>query len=45
MRDFLKVYVPIALLIAAGFALAYHFIDPGAAQSPADRSGCPWRWL
>jgi len=28
MRDFLKDYIPIALLIAAGFVLAYRFIDP-----------------
>ena len=28
MRDLLKIYVPIALLIAAAFALAYRFIDP-----------------
>jgi TRAP transporter TAXI family solute receptor len=28
MKDFLKIYVPIAILVAAGFALAYRFIDP-----------------
>ena len=28
MRDFLKVYVPIAILIVAGFALAYHYVNP-----------------
>jgi TRAP transporter TAXI family solute receptor len=28
MKDFLKVYIPITLLIGAGFALAYHYVNP-----------------
>lgn len=41
MRDFLKVYVPIALLIAAGFALAYHFIDPAPPNHLRIAAGAP----
>jgi TRAP transporter TAXI family solute receptor len=28
VRDFLKIYVPLTLLVLAGFALAYHYVDP-----------------
>ena len=28
MRDFLKVYIPVGLLIIAGFGVAYHFVNP-----------------
>ncbi|HWU37405.1 MAG TPA: TAXI family TRAP transporter solute-binding subunit, partial [Candidatus Acidoferrum sp.] len=28
MRDILKIYVPVVLLVAAGFGLAYHFVNP-----------------
>jgi len=28
MRDILRIYVPVVLLIVAGFGLAYHFVDP-----------------
>jgi TRAP transporter TAXI family solute receptor len=28
LRDFLKAYVPLAVLVLAGFALAYRYVDP-----------------
>ncbi len=28
LRDFLKIYVPLAVLVLAGFALAYRYVDP-----------------
>jgi TRAP transporter TAXI family solute receptor len=41
MRDFLKVYIPIALLIAAGFVLAYRFIDPAPPNHLRIAAGAP----
>jgi TRAP transporter TAXI family solute receptor len=41
MKDFLKVYIPIALLIAAGFALAYRFIDPAPPSHLRIAAGAP----
>lgn len=33
MRDFLKIYVPVVLLIVAGFGLAYHFVNPAPPRT------------
>jgi len=33
MRDFLKIYVPVVLLIMAGFGLAYHYVDPAPPRT------------
>src|SRR5438477_164131 len=41
MKDFLKVYAPIALLIIAGFAVAYQFIDPAPPHHLRMAAGVP----
>jgi TRAP transporter TAXI family solute receptor len=33
MRDFLKIYVPVVLLVIAGFGLAYHFVNPAPPRT------------
>jgi uncharacterized protein len=33
MRDFLKIYAPVMLLILAGFGLAYRFVDPAPPRT------------
>lgn len=33
MRDFLKVYLPIALIVAAGFVVAYRLVDPAPSST------------
>lgn len=33
MRDFLKVYVPVGLLIIVGFGVAYHFVNPAPPRT------------
>ena len=33
MRDFLKVYLPIALIVAAGFFIAYRLVDPAPSST------------
>ena len=41
MKDFLKVYAPIALLIVAGFAMTYQFIDPAPPRHLRIAAGAP----
>ena len=41
MRDFLKVYAPIAVLVIAGFVLASHFINPAPPRHVRMASGAP----
>lgn len=41
LRDALKVYVPIALLVAAGFFIAYRFVDPAPPTSLKMATGSP----
>jgi TRAP transporter TAXI family solute receptor len=41
MRDFLKVYLPIALIVAAGFFLAYRLVDPAPSSTLRIATGGP----
>ncbi len=41
MKDFLKVYTPIALLIIAGFVITYQFIDPAPPRHLRMAAGAP----
>jgi TRAP transporter TAXI family solute receptor len=41
MRDVLKVYAPIGGLILAGFAVAYHFVDPAPPRHIRIAAGAP----
>jgi TRAP transporter TAXI family solute receptor len=41
LRDALKVYVPIALLVAVGFVVAYRFVDPAPPSSLKMATGSP----
>jgi TRAP transporter TAXI family solute receptor len=41
MRDFLKVYLPIALIVAAGFFLAYRLVDPAPSSALRIATGGP----
>jgi TRAP transporter TAXI family solute receptor len=41
MKDFLKVYTPIALLIVAGFVVTYQFIDPAPPHHLRMAAGAP----
>ena len=41
MRDFLKVYVPIAILIIIGFVFASRFINPAPPRHVRIASGAP----
>ncbi|HSE76560.1 MAG TPA: TAXI family TRAP transporter solute-binding subunit [Alphaproteobacteria bacterium] len=41
LRDALKVYVPIALLVAVGFVVAYRFVDPAPPTSLKMATGSP----
>jgi len=41
MRDWLRVYLPIALLVVAGFALAYSYLDPLPPRELTIASGNP----
>ncbi len=41
MRDWLRVYLPIALLVIAGFALAYSYLDPLPPRELTIASGNP----
>ncbi|MFN8703617.1 MAG: TAXI family TRAP transporter solute-binding subunit [Rhodospirillales bacterium] len=41
MREVLKVWLPILVLVAAGFALAWRFVDPAPPKSFAFAGGAP----
>ena len=41
MRDFIKVYFPIVAMVLAGFAFAWHFVDPAPPASFVFASGEP----
>lgn len=41
MRDFLKVYLPIALIVAAGFFVAYRLVDPAPSSTLRIATGSP----
>ena len=41
MRDFLKVYAPIAILLVAGFAVASRFVNPAPPRQVRMAAGAP----
>ena len=41
MRDFLKVYVPIAILLVVGFAVASRFVNPAPPRRVRMAAGAP----
>ena len=41
MRDYIKIYVPIALVVAAGFFAAYRLVDPAPASTLRIATGRP----
>ena len=41
MRDALKIYVPIVLLVVAGFAVTYQFVDPAPPKAITIAAGSP----
>ena len=41
MWDFIKIYVPIGLLIAAGFLFTWQFVDPAPPKALAIATGSP----
>jgi uncharacterized protein len=41
MREYLKIYLPIALIVAAGFVVAYRLVDPAPSSTLRIATGAP----
>lgn len=41
MWDFIKIYVPIILLIVAGFVVTWQFVDPAPPKTITIATGSP----